>query len=295
LKQREQKVRRSDKNTDPVQIKAVSSLLKTRDPDRYWTVLFAPRQAQASLFALYAFHSELEHISRLISEPMVGQIRLQWWRDAIELAAPGAKTGNPVADALADAILTHHLPKSSLQRLVDARLPEIYRDPPADIQALRTTLKETTGTVFELAAAILGFSGETISKASAHAGVAEGLTRILLTLPMQASRQSLLIPPSYLESRAVDLRAVYRGKSSAALKAALADLRGAAAKALHAARVELTEVHGDALPGFLPLAVVKPYLKAMAAPDYNPLQAVATVNPLRRFWRIWRASRRGRL
>lgn len=272
---------------------AAAALLKQRDRDRSWSTLFAPSGAQDGLIALYAFNSELDHISAVVSEPMVGQIRLQWWRDAIELAAPGRKTGNPIADALARAIETYGLPKDSLMAMVDARVPEILGEAPADISALRTSLRETSGTVFELAACLLGSRGETVRKAAEHAGLAYGLTRLLLTIPLQASRKRLLLPPSYFESRGIELAALYRGKASANLRAALADLRGAANRGLQQFRALAPQLDPPAWPAFLVLALVKPYLKAMAAPARNPLSTVASINPARRFWRIWRAARLG--
>ncbi len=274
---------------------AVASLVRLRDRDFYWSTLFAPASKRDALVALYAFNAELAHIPAIVSEPMVGQIRLQWWRDAIELAAPGTKTGNPVADALAEAILDHNLSKDRLVGMVDARLPEILNEPPMDIQALRAFLAETSGAVFELAAAVLGDNGELTKKAAAHAGLALGLTRLLSTVPLQASRRKLLLPPSYFENRGVDLAAIYRGKTSASFGAALADLRGAANRALQQFRAVAPELDKSVWPAFLPLTLVKPYLRAMAVPDFNPLQMVPSINPMRRFWRIWRAARLQRI
>ena len=271
---------------------AAASLVKQRDRDRYWSALFAPAPKRPGLLAVYAFNAELSHIPSLVSEPMVGQIRLQWWRDAIDLAAPGSKTGNPIADALTATILEHDLQKDRIIRMIDARLPEILGELPADIAAFRASLQETSGSVFEIAAALLGNKSEVTQKAAGHAGLAYGLTEALATLPLQALRQKLLLPPSYLESRGIDVATIYRGKANASFKAALADLRGAANRALQQFRTLAPELDKAVWPAFLPLTLVKPYLRAMAAPDFHPLRTFPEVSPLRRFWRIWRAARR---
>jgi 15-cis-phytoene synthase len=270
---------------------ATAQLVKSRDRERYWSALFAPEPHRPALLALYAFDAELSHIAGVVREPMVGQIRLQWWRDAIELAAPGTKTGNPVADALAAAILEHNLPKARLIGVVDGRIPEVLGDPPADMQALRLSLRERDGAIFELAALILGDSSEAAKKGAEHAGLAWGLTQRLRTIPLQASRRRLLLPPSYFEGRGADLAALYAGDATPAIGAALADLRGEANRALRGFRELVPELNPNAWPAFLPLALVKPYLKAMAVSPLDPLQNVVTVNPVRRFWRIWRAAR----
>ena len=95
---------------------------------------------QPALLALYAFNAELDHIAAAAREPMVGQIRLQWWRDAVELAEPGMKTGNPIADALSAAILAHDLPKDRLAGVIAARIPEITGDVPASLEDMRVSL-----------------------------------------------------------------------------------------------------------------------------------------------------------
>jgi len=271
---------------------ATAALVRQRDRDRYWSVLFAPKLKRPSLLALYAFNAELDHVLALVSEPMAGQIRLQWWRDAVDLASPGSRTGNPVADALSVAIAQHNLPKDRLIGMVDARVPAMFGDPPLDDRALKASLSETEGAVFELAAAILGNRGESAKLAAAHAGVAYGLTETLLRLPFLASRQKAILPSSYLESRGIDLAAIHRGETSESFGAALADLRGVASRALQQFRATAADLDPSAWPAFLPLTLVKPYLRAMAAPDFDPLHTVVAISPLRRFWRIWRAARR---
>ena len=128
---------------------AAAAVVRQRDRDRYWSALFAPSAKRPGLIALYGFNAELDHILAFVSEPMAGQIRLQWWRDAVDLATPGTRTGNPVADALSAAIFEHTLPKDRLIGMVDARVPVLFGDTPADERAMKASLRETEGAVFE--------------------------------------------------------------------------------------------------------------------------------------------------
>jgi phytoene synthase len=269
-----------------------AALVRQRDRERYWSALFAPSAKRSGLHALYAFNAELDHILSTVSEPMAGQIRLQWWRDVIDLAAPGTKTGNPLADALSAAIVEHDLSKDRLIGMVDGRIPVMFGDPPADDHALKDMLLQTDGALFELAAAILGDRSETAQQAAAEAGIAYGLTGRLLKLPFLVARQKLFLPSSYLESRGIDLAEVQRGETTPALGAALADLRGVASRALTHFRSVAPGLDRAAWPAFLHLTLVKPYLRAMAAPGYDPLRTIVSINPMRRFWRIWRSARR---
>jgi phytoene synthase len=271
---------------------ATAALVRQRDRDRYWSALFAPRAKRPALLALYAFNAELDHILALVSEPMAGQIRLQWWRDAVDLAAGGRRTGNPTADALTAAVDHYNLPKDRLLGMIEARVPAMFGDPPLDDKALKASLHETEGAVFELAAAILGDRSACAKEAAAHAGVAYGLTGMFLELPFLASGQKAFLPSSYIEDREIDLAVIYRGETSESFGAALADLRGVASRALQQFRAKAADLDPAAWPAFLPLTLVKPYLRAMAAPDFDPLHTVVAISPLRRFWRIWRAARR---
>ena len=269
---------------------AAAGLVKARDRERYWSTLFAPADTRPALLALYAFNAELDHIAAAAREPMVAQIRLQWWRDAIELAEPGMKTGNPVADALSAAILAHGLPRDRLTGMIGARIPEISGDPPASLQDLRVSLLETEAVLFELAASILCGVSEAGKEAAQHAGLAYGLMQRLRTVPVQASRRRLLLPPSYLQSRGADVEWVYAGKASTGLAAALGDFRDEASRELQRFRELRARLDRAAWPAYLPLALVEPYLKAMGAQSYDPLHTVPALNPLRQFWRVWRAA-----
>ena len=79
--------------------------VRLSDPDRFLTALFAPAAARENLFALYAFNLEVARIPELVHEPMMGQIRLQWWRERFdEIYAGQPRDGAETPQALAAAI-----------------------------------------------------------------------------------------------------------------------------------------------------------------------------------------------
>src|SRR5258708_11419859 len=73
------------------------------DHDRCLCTMFAREPVQARLFALYAFNVEIARVREIVSEPVIGQMRLQWWRDAITEFAAGAGPGPSVPPAPARA------------------------------------------------------------------------------------------------------------------------------------------------------------------------------------------------
>ena len=73
------------------------------DNDRFLASLFADDAVREDLFALYAFNLEVARTRERVSEPMLGQIRLQWWRELIEAPPSGrALDSHELLPALAD-------------------------------------------------------------------------------------------------------------------------------------------------------------------------------------------------
>ena len=79
-------------------------LVRERDPDRYFSALFAPEERRRFLLALYAFNHELARIGETVREPMLGEIRLQWWRETLEGARAGRPRPHHVARALGETL-----------------------------------------------------------------------------------------------------------------------------------------------------------------------------------------------
>ena len=85
------------------------------DRDRYLATLFAPLDKRPALFSLYAFAVEIARVPERVREPLPGEIRLQWWRDALESGA-GEATSNPVFAALDETIARYRLPRAPPRR-----------------------------------------------------------------------------------------------------------------------------------------------------------------------------------
>lgn len=131
------------------------NLLREDDKDRYLATLFAPAAVRPALYALYAFDLETAHVARRVREPLAGEIRLQWWYDALSGQIPDQATGNPVAAALLETVPRYNLPLERLLALLDARRSRLYEEPLAGLDVLQGFARQTAGAVFSLAAIIL--------------------------------------------------------------------------------------------------------------------------------------------
>jgi 15-cis-phytoene synthase len=103
----------------PPDFEAIRLAARSSCYDWYLAALLAPRSKRADLLCLAAFAGEILRIPAVVSEPMMGAIRLQWWRDALS-EATSIRTGNPVADGLRDCMVGHKLPVGRLLAMIDS-------------------------------------------------------------------------------------------------------------------------------------------------------------------------------
>jgi len=240
--------------------------------------------------ALYAFNAELARIPTLVSEPALGEIRLQWWRDAVNHMDAASPSGAPVAEALGVAMSAHDLPKPLLIGMIDARSADLDGGGFRDLQALKAYLYKSEGAVFALSARIMGATDARTSRAANAAGLAIGVTNQLRMLARDIAAGKVMLPLSMLDAHAIQIEKVMSGTCLGELKPVLVELAIEARAARDTALQLSAELDSVVRPIFAPLALVEPYLKALERPDHNALQHIADINPLVRFWGLWRAS-----
>src|SRR5437016_1846432 len=111
-------------------------LVRSADKDRFLATLFAPTRYRRPLYALYAFNAEIARVRELAREPMPGEIRLQWWRDAFAGPSLGEARAHPVAAAILDTVVRYRLPPATFADLIDAHSFDLYQDPMPSLAAL---------------------------------------------------------------------------------------------------------------------------------------------------------------
>ncbi|MFK7764887.1 MAG: squalene/phytoene synthase family protein [Roseobacter sp.] len=168
---------------------ACAQMVQKADPDRFAAVMASPLAARYTLFPLYAFSIEVSRAPWVTQEPMIAEMRLQWWRDALEEIANGAavrrhEVVTPLTRVLdvEDARL--------LDRMVAARRWDIYKDAFEDAAHFNRYIEETAGILIQVAARALARQGscqETLSSAAEEAvlklGQAHGFARFLQAIP----------------------------------------------------------------------------------------------------------------
>lgn len=268
-----------------------ASQLRENEPDAWLAALFAPAGLRPHLHALHSFAAELAGVAQKVSQPLLGEMRLQWWRDALLSASEGARA-NPLAHALLDTMERRALPIEIALEMIDANVATLYDDPFANLGALEANRRASEGSLLRLCALALGASEGMAERALDDAGVALGLTRLMRPHGSLGARYAFL--PDDLLARHGGPPLAGAGIGEATLRGALGELRRLARDRLADARAHAGAL-GDCAAALLPAAVVPLYLDAMERRDYDPYAASLTPPQWRRQWALWRAARRGGL
>ncbi|HET7492907.1 MAG TPA: phytoene/squalene synthase family protein [Bradyrhizobium sp.] len=267
-----------------------AELVRSHDFVRYASALFLPAQQRRGLLALYAFNVEICRVRAQVSQPLPGEMRLQWWTDMLAGKEHGSIEGNPVAAELQLAIQTWRLPVGRLSRLIEEHQFDLYNDPMPTMAALEGYLHDTASALFSSAASIVGQSSEAIEHLARHAGLAQGIVQIMASLPRDASRRQLFVPEQILTSHGCSIEEIFAGKQSAKLRAALNQLLDEAREHLTTAFALLGTVPPEVRLIFLVLAQVRRELTQLLRADNDPF-VPRSASRFQILWTLWRASR----
>ena len=132
--------------------------VRRSDPDRWLGSRFIAVPARrADVIALYAFDHVLSRVPHQVSDPLMGEIRLTWWTEALdEIYGSGPVRAHPVALALADVVRSRCLARSPLDALVEARFGDLQPEPFAGAAAAVIYADQTAGALMQAAAQALG-------------------------------------------------------------------------------------------------------------------------------------------
>ncbi|MBY0531051.1 MAG: squalene/phytoene synthase family protein [Xanthobacteraceae bacterium] len=268
------------------------ALVRQQDRERFLSTLFAPAYKRQHVFALYAFDLEIAHVPDAVREPMAGEVRFQWWREAIAGERLEEAKANPVAAALIDTIRQLDMPISALTEMIDARQFDLLGQPMESRAALCEYLDVTSGKVVEIAARILDDHCNP-NEAAQHAGRALGLTRIFRNFARDVARGRLFLPLEILAMADLHTASVFGGENSDGLRAALMELCEEAGREMAALRAKT--IPTSVLPAFLAAALTPLYLARMRKPGYDPFRSDLSVSGFRSQFALWRAARSGKI
>jgi phytoene synthase len=260
--------------------------LRRHDHDRYLTCLFAPAARREALFALYAFNLEVAKTAELVSEPMLGRIRLQWWREAIDEIYGGRPRRHEVIGPLGAAVTRHGLSRAHFDRLIDGREFDLDGEAPDTLARLEAYAEATSAGLNLLALEILGAADEAGRSAAREVGIAWALTGLLRAVPFHARQKRLYLPRDMVDRAGLRLGDLFELHSSDALKQVVRQVAGHAAERLRQARAGRSGTAKAALPALLPAILAGHYLGVLAQADHDPFHESVQTPPSNNVWRL---------
>ncbi len=190
----------SEVAAEPHGLDPLAADLRTGDADRFYTAMFAAPAPRKRLLALYAFNLEVARTRERVSEPMLGQIRLQWWREALDEMAAGNVRNHPVCTALHDW-LGDGFPaevRTRLDAILTARELDLEDSAFPTLDSFRDYAAETGGTLLELGLLATGTAGKGIEPVARHVGTAYAITGLIRAIPFAGTVGRMLIPQDVL-------------------------------------------------------------------------------------------------
>ena len=265
-----------------------AEMVRSYDKDRWLAATLAPAATRGRLLALTAFNLEIARISELASEPMVGLIRLQWWRESLAEAGAGRVRDHPVLRAIIPLLEADRLSAADLEGFLDAREADFEETGPEDLAAFTAYCRGTGGALCRMAVKVLGVTGpETMAVAEA-VGTAHAMVGQLRNTAWCAGRGRVVLPLDLLAKNRVAVDDLLAGAPGDGLAAAARDIAGHAAQALADARIKRHGVPKDALPALLIGRIVDSQIRRLAhggfdlfSADHEPLPLALPLAVLR--------------
>lgn len=247
-----------------------AELAHANERDRWLGAQLAPAHLRGHIAVLLAYYGEVARTRAVVSEPMLGQIRLQWWREAIEKAATGAPRAHPVAEALAPLLATGRVTVKALTALADAREADLDDDGFARRDDFFAYLDATSGALNLLALDVLGEGRDGAARdAARRIGRAYGIIGHLRAAAVIASQGRVVLPRDLLQEHGLGPAELLTGRPGPALRDAARELGFIAAGELAGARALAHDIRRGALPVLVLARFCDAYLARLQRAEWD--------------------------
>lgn len=265
---------------------ACADLVRKGDPDRFRCAMVAKPHLRGRLLALYAFNLEVARAPWVTQEPLIAQMRLQFWQDAIVAIYQGeTPRKHEIVLPLAQVIGEHNLPRHLFEAMISARNFDIGREPHASREAFDHYIENTSGALYELAARAFS-TPETALAPVRNFGYAAGVAKLLLALPRLYAAGRDPIPTGWVPERSL----IAQNIAPEPLARAVHGIADDALARLHSARAKRKLVPKAALLALLPGRDAATILgNVLKAPD-KVLQLAPPSEFQQRWSLLWRVS-----
>ena len=261
---------------------------RAADHDRWLCSLFAPEPQRRDLWALLAFNLEIARTREVVREPMLGQIRLQWWREAIAEAYACQVRAHQVMAPLADAIARHRPPPARFEALLEGRLRDLDDQPFETLAALEAYAQATSATLSLLMLDLLDVDDDAARKAAEAVGTAWAMVGLVRASPHLASRRRLMLPQDLMGD--INPESLFTGRPDDRLAGVLRAVIDRAAELLVEARRHHRKVPAQALPALIPARLLDRQIARICRAGFRvfdqPAETPSATAPIGLWWAV---------
>ena len=261
--------------------------MRQGDRDRYLALLFSPAAARGGLAALAAFNLELARAASEISESMLGLVRLQWWREAVEeIGAGGGTRRHPVVDALCEATRARGLSTGRMLAMIAGKEEELEQEGPPNQALFDARADATAANLVRLSLEVVGLDAAEpgLESASAEVGRAYATIGCARSVLLDARRRRVRLPAEALAAAGVDLDKLFDLRPQPALQACLEALMKRAGADLDGARRR--SVPRGARPLIMTARLAALHLERLRRAAYDPFDPRVIAAPPFDVWRV---------
>ncbi|MBL4602857.1 MAG: squalene/phytoene synthase family protein [Emcibacteraceae bacterium] len=246
--------------------------VKKYDYNRFLVTLFAPADVREDLFALFSFNHEVAKIREAVSEPMLGEIRLQWWREAIEGIVENKPRNHEVVLPLGTAFHKHGLKADMFLKVIEARTADLYDENPKTLADFENYLGATSGNLTKIAAYICGERDEHVLSLAYDLGLVWGLIGTVRAVRYHISLRKLSFPQDLMDEYGVTKRNIMAMDEGENIKNLVQGLCISAEKYLDQIAADKKLINKKTRPIFLLMALSRSYLNMIKKADYDPFK-----------------------
>ncbi len=266
----------------------ISGEVREYDYDRWLSALLMPTDSREDVIAVLAFNSEIARVRETVSEVLLGDIRLQWWRDAIAGLKTEKVLDHPVVKALGRANVRNSLDLDLLVQMIDARANDLDPAPFDTVEALISYAEGTGGLLSSQIYTLLGLNDDMGRAAALKMGTAFALTGIIRAIPYHVRQDLLLIPREILEAQGLTEETVFLSENRQAFFGAVSDLYSVCEKQYQEALVLCRSRPSEERSAFRLNALTGLYLKRIKSGGMDPASPKVVVGKVRKIWALWR-------
>ena len=260
----------------------------------YYAFLFLPPERRAAITAFYAFCREIDDVVDEVSDPMVAQQKLLWWRTEVQAAFAG-RAQHPALQALMPHLPRFGIAQSSLQSVIEGCEMDLSQTRYLDYPGLSRYCHLVAGVVGEVSARIFGQTDDATTAYAHTLGQALQLTNIIRDVGEDALRGRIYLPVNELQQYDVKAHEILNRVPSDRFLA-LMRFQAERAQGLYDQALALLPDadRRSQKPGLMMASIYRTLLREIEARGFPVLRERVALTPLRKLWLAWKMQALGR-